>query len=430
MSLRKKITDSFNALLGRKVARDAYEGSSIRIPYSAPSGGAKFGEAITDSDREFAATREPVGHFVTFSVAEDMFDNWFQVDDLRTEGKDVGFNDAVQVALSKLKAREAFIRAAIFERVHGWCMIAVNFADGGDQATEVREGAEVRDLFVYSKRKIARIEEDKDPNSPRYGLPQTYYLNRGTAGQLKLHYSRVIHIAPRLSWSHEYEGVSVLDPIWDDLTNLRNIRWGMGQTMYRYGSGFPDIEIQGATKEQLDDFIESGQFKDLHSRTYFVHNERQKLEFKGASGVALDPEKYYKPIMESLSVGTKIPEPILRGAQAGALTGSEVNEREYFKVVSSAQTLYEPYIRWLIDRLMASGQIDAKVEDYAINWVGGFEVNEKDKAQAEQMRESANVLRTNYMTVNEIRAQEGLEPVEGGDVVLGLQKLKISPGGF
>ncbi|NHV60260.1 MAG: hypothetical protein HA492_02450 [Candidatus Verstraetearchaeota archaeon] len=51
---------------------------------------------------------------------------------------------------------------------------------------------------------------------------------------------------------HTWKGISTLEPVWDDLTVLRNIRWGTGQTMYRYGSGFLVVTVKGATKEEIE----------------------------------------------------------------------------------------------------------------------------------------------------------------------------------
>ena len=68
------------SFLRRRVATEsAQTGPSIRIPYTTPALGAKYGEPITDPDRTFAIKREPVAHRIVFSVAHDIFDNWFDV---------------------------------------------------------------------------------------------------------------------------------------------------------------------------------------------------------------------------------------------------------------------------------------------------------------------------------------------------------------
>jgi len=59
---------------------------------------------------------------------------------------------------------------------------------------------------------------------------------------------------------------------------------------------------------------------------------------------------------------------------------------------------------------------------YKINWLGAFEINPRDQAAAELDEIRALQIKTDWMTVNEIREVEGLERVPGGDVVLGLSK--------
>jgi hypothetical protein len=276
---------------------------------------------------------------------------------------------------------------------------------------------------------VQASDEDKDLESSRYGLPVLYTVNIKNIGkQLKIHFSRVIHCATRLL-EHPYRGMSVLEPVYDDLTVLRNIRWGLGQTIFRYGSGFPDVEVQDATNADLDKIEAGRQFKNLQARTYFLHNQKTKLEFKGVAGRALNPEPYYVPIMENISAGCGIPLAILRGAQAGALTGSEVNEREYFKLISDAQSRYEPAIYQLIDALIECGQIRFKYgkrRDYRIVWLGGFELSDRDKAAVELQRAQARRLKTFWKTVDELRGEEMLDPLpeSSGDVVLGLEKMQ------
>jgi hypothetical protein len=131
--------------------------------------------------------------------------------------------------------------------------------------------------------------------------------------------------------------------------------------------------------------------------------------------------------MENIAAGSGLPLAILRGAQAGALTGSEVNEREYFKLISDAQSRYEPCIRQLIDALLDCGQIRFKYNvkrEYRIVWNSGFEISEKEKASIELQQAQARNLKTVWMSVDEVRAEQGLEalPNGAGQVVLGLQK--------
>lgn len=402
-------------------------GSGMLIPRSGTGGGGEYGAEITDDLRTFAVTREPVAHRVVFTVAHDIFDNWFA---LKLEGDEKGeesqvFDKQVQTELTRLKAKRELSRMSVFERAYGWSILVLGYDDSADSlASAVEDPQALREIKAYGPTQVKRVDEVKDPEDPRYGMPEIYNIKRsGLAAYLQVHYSRVIHFSTRLL-DHDWKGKSTLDPVWDDLTTLRNIRWGMGQTMYRYGSGFPDVTFTGAELSDINDFIDSGVFAELNSRTYFVHNEQQELEFKGVAGRALDPMNYYLPIMENISCGTGIPLAILRGVQAGALTGSEVNQQEYYGLISDEQSGYETGIRKLIDVLLKLGLPEGEIKEFEFEWQSGFELDEKKKAEIEQIELQTLLNKGQFMTRNEIRKLmdpnlPDLPPEQGGNEILG-----------
>lgn len=385
---------------------------------------ANFGMPLDDLDLLFAVLREPVASRTVFQVAHDIFDKGFTIEEV-SEKPNPDWSREVTKVLDEVNAKAVLTQAVIYERLFGWSILAYTYVDyGKEPSRQLESPREIRELLAYSKLEcnVQSSDEDKKKDSSRYGLPVLYTLGIMSQKQIKLHFSRAFHCATRLL-GHPWKGLSVLEIIYDDMTVFRNERWGLGQTLFRYGSGFPDVTVQGAKTADLDDLEESQHFKNLQARTYFLHSDKTTLEFKGVAGRALNPEPYIAPVIESLSCGTGIPAAVLRGAQAGALTGSEVNEREYFKFISSLQTLYEPMIWDLVDRLMETGQI-SKVEDYKVVWLSGIELSEKDKAAVKLELAQARFLMLNWMTVDEVRADAGLDPLpnDAGKIVKGLQK--------
>lgn len=431
-------------------AADTSEGSSIRIPQASTELGAGFGDEITDNDREFAAEREPVAHFLTYLMSADVFDKWFIIDDPSTEEGDPKVDEAVQDALTKLNAKQVFTEALEHERIYGWSLIIGSFSDVADVKkleSPLRSGSQLLQLSVYSEPKIQTWTKDEDENSERFGEPIVYKITRGDGKYLYVHYTRCCRVQTRSS------GKGVLDPIWDDLTCGRNIRWGASQWMYRTGGGFPVIKFPpGTTKEKLEEWIDSNAFANLMSRTYIGITGDMDFKFEGAMGRALDPTPFFHTNLEEISKGTGVPEPVLRGAQAGAVTGSEVNLRQYFKVISGIQVCFEDVVRWVIDRLVEARQIKGlpylagdkipkkvlrwikhdvqpKPEPfkYTIEWVSAFELTEIDEANADLLKEQANEVRLKYMTVDEVRAMNELDPLPNGE---GATLQKPQPFGF
>jgi len=349
-------------------------------------GGGEYGAQITNELRAFAILREPVAHRIVVRVAHDIFDNWFNIE--LKEGESEDFDQKIQEKLSTLKAKFEWTRLSSYERAFGWAILVLGYNDEGKTLGDpLKNPTELVDIHAYAPIQISSIKKDRDQQSDRYGLPEIYYIQReGIAARLKVHYTRVIHVATRLYETSDWEGRAVLDNFWDDLVTLRNIRWGMGQTMFRYGSGFPDLTFRDYEKDEIEAYTNSGAFASLNARTYFAHNEDVALEFKGVAGRALDPMNYYLPIMENISCASGIPLAILRGVQAGALTGSQVNEREYFNIISDEQSAYEVGLRDLINIILQLEKKEsevAEIPDWAFNWKSGFELTEEQKAKIE-----------------------------------------------
>jgi hypothetical protein len=428
-------------------ALDSEEGSSIRIPQVATELGAGFGDEITDADRFFASEREPVANKLTYGVAKDVFDKWFTVDDPSTEGGDPKIDEAVQDALTILKAKEKLTKAVEYERIYGWSLIVGSFNDVSDVKNlqkPLAKGSQLMQIEAYPETSVEVWTKDPNPNSIRFGEPETYKVNRGEGLYLYIHYTRVFKVQTRSN------GASVLDPVWDDLCCGRNIRWGTAQWMYRTGGGFPVIKFPlGTTKEQLEEWVDSSAFSNLMSRTYIGITGDMDFDFRGAAGRALDPQPFFHTNLEQISAGSGIPEPMLRGAQAGALTGSEVNQQQYYKVISGIQACLESAIRWIIDRLVEAGQVNLlqkpikyKISDqmrkwlkmdasprpellkYVIEWVSAFELSELDEKQASLLEEQANEVRLKYMTKDEVRAMNDLDPLTEE------QKKEMAPAPF
>lgn len=419
----------------RRIATDAAidRGSGLYIPQSGTGGGGEWGALISNIDRTYAILRTPVGHRVVFTLALDIWDKWFELE-LEGEHKpeeNKAFNDMVQKELTRLKVKRELNRVTTFERAYGWAFIVVAYKGTQDHVLpyepleakkpEDKGYKDIVDFRAYGGESITSVEEDKTTNSPRYGFPIEYRVTvAGLTRRLRIHYTRAIHVATRLL-KHDWKGISILDAIWNDLVLLDNIRWSTGQTMYRYGSGFPDLTFNEASKEQIEAWEQSEGVRNLFARSYFVHNEKQSIDFKGIGGVALNPMQYYLPIMESISMATSIPLAILRGAQAGALTGSEVNEREYQGLLSEEQVMYEEALRELITAILRQPSMHKtpegktgtqEVQDvpaFTIKWKSGIELSEVEKIDLELKKANLLAIQGQWHTRDELRKMEDPE---------------------
>ena len=438
---------------------DADSGSSIRIPAVSTAMGADFGEAITDDARLFAATREPIAGFLTGGsdgqrgFPKTIVEKWFTINDVTTKDPDPELDRALQKEFRRLKYKRVLTGFVGAKFLYGNTLLVGSYDDVNKLSvleTERPQSANLMQLEVFPKINYSVFNKDTNQDSLRYGLPLVYQVSDGSR-TFRVHWTRCF----------EHVGVSILDLIWDDLTCGRNIRWGVGQWVFRVGGGFVVItfpkEIAGVpvTKEKLAAWAASKEWSNISHRSSICIIDGMKVEFVGAQGAALNPEPFFDTNTKQISKATGIPKSYLEGSEAGAVLGSEKDSSQFFKVVSGEQTELEDLNRWVIDQLepvrqtvtvnvdsaaKSAGSIlkrmfhkvtvavkdqpDPVVVDYDIVWNSGFELSAIDEARADLIEEQANQTRLQYKTVDEVRSDNNLGPLPlgQGEVVISLSK--------
>lgn len=405
-----------------------------------------YGATISNTDRLFYSTREPVGVWWIKGVAYDIWDNWFRVINPK-KPDDESLDRKVQKLLLQLKARIQLPRETVFERRYGTSILLLSYTGFGSDTTwksslfelnsnglppkSLKTGAKLLQITPYPWTQIAVATINEDTSSIRLGLPEVYTVNSGSgqgdstnpSGQrhiqpIEVHWTRIILDAPRLD-EHPYVGVPAIDSIFDDLVGARNARWGAYESYYRHGTGFPVVKTKG-TKSQNEEWIKNGGLDDfLNVRGYMVLNVDESFTFEGANGKVLNPNTYFDMYFTFVAAATGVAKDSISGISAGRVTGSESNERKYFKSITLQQNQKEPMLRELIDRLIQTGQIADAPAEYIIDWIDPFEVNPQDKAAIDFMEARTLALKT-HLTINEKREIDGLDPHPDGDVLSSL----------
>jgi hypothetical protein len=425
----KELRKRFAADTGESTYYDSVPFASLRTP----STRGLFGSKIDDRELLFAVQREPAAFRIVFGVAKDTLDNWFTIELVDKDDDKGAANAAVQEELNRLQAKWKFIKLLTLKRLFGYSLLLKGYEDSAAtlEAEVSDKAAKIAYIEPYSKLEINRFVDVDDPKDDRDGYPAFYVMKKSAglvSNQVRVHYTRAI-LCSSLIVDHRYLGWSVLQALYDDLTGYRYMRYGLYQTMIRYGSGFPDVTLKGPEADQkaIDSFIASGQFDNLNGMKYFVHNETQQLEFKGFAAATLNPINYYQIALGTLSMGSGIPEPVLKGSQAGAITGSEINERAYFKVISDEQTDFEYVIRDLVDSILLYLELSSEEDplDYKIVWKPSYEPTQKEKAELDFLNAQTAEKELLCKTVNEVRKDRYKLPAlpdKAGEVVIGLSK--------
>lgn len=150
---------------------------------------------------------------------------------------------------------------------------------------------------------------------------------------------------------------------------------GGGEALYKTGLPFRVATIantRGANDESISTVQEI--LADPEASNVIVWTD--DLEVEQLNPTNIDPTPWVNGWIESICVSVGVPTPLVRGVQAGAVTGSEVNLHDYHEQLHAQQcTIIEPLVR----RLVASRYPDL---EYVVKWA---EFPMPDAARAELM---------------------------------------------
>jgi hypothetical protein len=168
-----------SGLSPRKATLDSADTFGVRGA-GASTWQAKFGMQLNEQDLLFAVRREPIAKRTVFDVAHDIFSKGFTVEEA-SEEPDPNWTREVSKVLDGLNARANLTRLLVYERLFGWAILALTYVDYGDGAGSPLEGPrEIRELLPLSSLQctVNTSDEDTDPGSSRFGLPQFFTSRR------------------------------------------------------------------------------------------------------------------------------------------------------------------------------------------------------------------------------------------------------------
>jgi len=405
------VTTGFRTDTGFKA--DQARGSDVWVPGTSAAGTYNYGDPISNEDRLFAMTRDPIGFRVIVIPALDALDEWFNLVPTTDKKSKQTFDQALQKALSDLNAKAELSKLLIFANCFGWGVLLKSYVEtqqGVDQPLEANP-SDIIKITAYSPMQVSSWILDKTPLkedgllNKNYGKPLYYFLNLGGVTRIKVHYSRIALFTNLQlgAESESWQGSSDLDAIMDDLVTLRNEAWAMGETLYRFVAPFFDLTAVGATQAQVNAINADRHFDNMMLKKHFIHSETQTLKTMGFEGRGIqNPQNFYQPPLERISTKTNIPQGLLRGVQTGAVTGSETDIKNYFKgCVSNKQRLIEPTIRALIDEIALIKGI--KLGDYKFDWPSPFQLSELEKANIEEIRARTISTKKDWLMRDELR---------------------------
>ena len=259
------------------------------------------------------------------------------------------------------------------------------------------EGAanELRYLRAYDQTKVQIDQYERDKSNPRYGKPTMYTIqvagydsegiNPGSlpdVGTIKVHWSRVIHVADLFhqSTSSDVFAIPRMRPVYNELLSCRKIAGASGEFYWNHGS--------------RDLIIES--HPQLGGRVRFPANMKSEVEnfqtglqrslrLAGASAKTLspavsDPTPHLMIQVKLICVKIGCPERIFWGSERGELSSSQ-DERGWADRIMGRQNGYVTprIIVPFIDRCIQLG-ILPEPEQYYVAWPNLRDLSPQERA--------------------------------------------------
>jgi len=319
-----------------------------------------FQKTITQNDLYEMYKRNQLAHNIVFNVAVDALSGSFTVKS--QSGDELKEFNAKVLSLYTAQIFVPLLKCFVYARLYGSAGLLIGYRD----ARKFEEPADSHDkieyLFALPPKWVNQKVAAKD-NAGNVTIPPELEYYELSTPYLKIHASRLVHLQP-LSIEEDLDGESVLYPIFDVLTVLKNMDWSIGQTMFRHGAGFTTVVAgEGASQEQIDAIDNS--VTEINAKTVITFPPGCKIDTHRPS--ALDPEPYYSVITSQIAGGANIPVSILLGAQKGALEAATKDRKDYADMLASIRSsVIAPTLAEILRKFQASGQLPG--QEFVIEW--------------------------------------------------------------
>lgn len=290
----------------------------------------------------------------------------------------------------------------------------VVIGDGQPLDKELRTMSKPEDvlfLSVYAEEHAKISELVTNFSDPRYGrvlfytcsnvVPETSSGQRIVGGDVKVHFSRVVHIADGLLDDDVY-GQPRLRRVWNRLDDLVKVVGGGSEAFWqRSQQGLQldldkEIQLDDKGKEDLQDEVDE-----------YMHGFRRVMRTQGVTVNPLGSDvanfgPQVDAILTLVAGGTRIPKRILTGSEQGELASSQDKTNWDERVQDRRENFCGPaVVRQLVDRLIEHGALTEPREGYVVRW-----------PEIENMDEMARAnIALRYAQANKAAADAGLEPI-------------------
>jgi len=286
---------------------------------------------------------------------------------------------------------------------------------------KVRKPEDILFLNVFSEAHVEILNLSNNASDPRFGLPENYKVDltsdlvetRRTSlknKDVKVHYSRVIHIAESLL-ENDLFGRPRLQAIWNLLDDLDKVTGGAGESYWLIANRGLHLNLNDDTEltEPAEKAIEDEVAEYQHGLRRMMLT--RGMELKQLGGADVDP-RGVSDVLISLIAGTsEIPKRILLGSESAELASTQDRANWNERVFERQQSYGGPMVlRPIIDRFIDLGALPKPENGYTIEWPDLSALTKREQAEVALRMGAAvrNFKEQDIVSVEEIRGILGL----------------------
>jgi len=208
------------------------------------------------------------------------------------------------------------------------------------------------------------------------------------------------------------EGDSVLTPIINALTGITKAEWALGQSLLRYTAPLHAVEIDkeatprnGDWEEHISDL--NDQLDNINNKSSLTLPPAHSAKTLASEG-EIDPEPFLDGLINDICAGAEITRSVLLGTQAGTVSGSSTDIKNYYNQVERDRDGQHA------DDLRRGSQKYARLEgkqlpSFDIEWGPLFRIEDIKRAEGMNKIISAVGQATNKYVLSHEEAREILQ---------------------
>ncbi|MGP5875132.1 DUF1073 domain-containing protein [Listeria monocytogenes] len=317
-------------------------------------------------------------------IAEDMVRAGWT---LKTENKEI--KKAIESKWRKLKTKDRFQKLYADQRLYGDGFLSIGVVSNSpDQAhlntpIDLRKIKSIPYVNTFNTQKVNQLYFNQDMFSEHFGEVEFFGVNRvsqlgeeilsGTTASTseQIHRSRIIH-EQGLRFEGETKGRSIFESLYDIITVMDTSLWSVGQILYDFA--FKVYKTDGVEGLDKDDKANLTAMLDFMFRTEALAIIKSDEELSKESTNVTGMKDLLDYGWDYLAGAVRMPKTVLKGQEAGTLTGAQYDVMNYYARVSSIQeNRLRPQLEYLTRLLMwASDDCGKSIDPDSFEWAIEF----------------------------------------------------------